>query len=104
MDRHSEIKAFPLTQGFATVVDLEDFHMFGKHKWFAKFGAGKVPYAARSVRENGKTRTVRLHRVIMNSPQGMEVDHENGDTLDNRRSNLKIVTKQKNLENRAYGQ
>lgn len=101
MGRHSEVKAIPLTRGFATVVDLEDYHKFGKYKWYAKFGAGKTPYAARSIKEDGHTKTVRLHREIMNAPSDMEVDHENGDTLDNRRSNLKVVTKQKNLENRV---
>ena len=104
MNRHSEIKAIPLTQGFATVVDLEDFLKFGKYKWYAKFSTGKTPYAARSVRKNGHTKTIRLHREIMNAPFDMEVDHKNGDTLDNRRScNLRVVTKQKNLENRSYG-
>ncbi len=102
MFRHSEVKAIPLTQGFATVVDLEDYHEFGKYKWFAKFGAGKTPYAARSIAVDGKTKTLRLHREIMKAPLDMEVDHKNGDTLDNRRScNLKVVTKQKNLENRV---
>lgn len=40
-----------------------------------------------------------LHNVIMNPPEGMEVDHENGNGLDNRRSNLRVVTHVTNMQN-----
>lgn len=42
---------------------------------------------------------VHLHRLIMNPPLGMVIDHINRDTLDNRRSNLRICTIQQNLRN-----
>lgn len=41
-----------------------------------------------------------LHRQLMDPPRGMEVDHINGDTLDNRRSNLRVCTRQQNHRNR----
>lgn len=41
-----------------------------------------------------------MHRVIMNPPVGMEVDHINRNKLDNRRSNLRICTHAENLANR----
>lgn len=43
----------------------------------------------------------RLHRVIMDPPKDMVVDHINGDTLDNRRSNLRICTVATNNRNRG---
>src|SRR5690349_9172361 len=45
-------------------------------------------------------KTIMLHRFIMNAPEGMEVDHINGDGLDNRRVNLRLVTKTENLRSR----
>ena len=34
----------------------------------------------------GKQKKIRMHKEIMQTPEGMETDHINGDTLDNRRS------------------
>lgn len=41
-----------------------------------------------------------LHRLITNAPKGLVVDHIDGNGLNNRRSNLRVVTQQKNLWNR----
>jgi hypothetical protein len=40
-----------------------------------------------------------MHRVILNAPKGLMVDHINHDTLDNRKENLRIVTNQQNTFN-----
>ena len=41
-----------------------------------------------------------MHRAIMQPAKGMDVDHINGNRLDNRRSNLRVVTRSQNLTNR----
>jgi hypothetical protein len=40
-----------------------------------------------------------IHRVIINCPHGFAIDHINGDKLDNRKCNLRIVTAQQNKMN-----
>ena len=42
---------------------------------------------------------VKLHRLIMNCPEGMEIDHINHDTLDNRKSNLRVCSRFENQQN-----
>jgi hypothetical protein len=41
-----------------------------------------------------------MHRLLLSAPDGMEVDHKNGDGLDNRRSNLRLATHRQNMANR----
>lgn len=48
----------------------------------------------------GKRSVLRLHRLLIDAP-GLEVDHVNGNPLDNRRCNLRAVTAQQNQWNRV---
>ncbi len=81
------------------MVDDTDFKWLNQWKWFAK-KASYCSYAARSVHNNGKCKTVWMHRLIMSDPEGMEVDHKNGNSFDNQRENLEKTTKAENLERR----
>ena len=82
-----------LTRGAVTVIDDGNAHLKEK-KWYQN----NTGYAARE--ENN--RTVLMHRLIMEAKPGQEVDHINGDKLDNRKSNLRFVTRRQNLQNRTW--
>ncbi len=56
-------------------------------------------YVATNMRINGKFKTVRLHRFILNAPANMLVDHANQDVLDNRKINLRLCTPAQNQAN-----
>lgn len=90
----------PLTQGKFTVIDAADLGKVDDLKWYAHTpDGGKLFYAVsqRSRTEGGKA--IRMHRLILNAPPGSEVDHINGDGLDNRRINLRFCTRSQNLQN-----
>lgn len=84
-----------LTQGQSVYVDEEDFRSLNKYKWRAQ-RAGKTFYAVREVRRDKKRFSEYMHRRIMSFPTDKEVDHIDGDGLNNRRSNLRVVTKSEN--------
>lgn len=42
-----------------------------------------------------------LHRLILNAPKGLDVDHINRNTLNNTRENLRLVTRLENNRNRS---
>jgi len=68
------------------------------HKWGVTKNISGF-YAVRSDYSTGKKKTVILHRCITNCPRGKVVDHKNGNTLDNRKSNLRICTIAENSKN-----
>ena len=93
-----EHRALPLTQGRFAIVDAEDYDRLARHKWCSANNNGRF-YAQR--RQDG--RTIKMHREILNIPSGLFCDHINHDTLDNRKSNLRICTAAQNAYNRRPG-
>lgn len=90
----------PLSLGGVSLVDHEDFERLHRYKWHSKKEKGYV-YAATNIRVlNGGYIARSLHKMVMNPPKGMVVDHINHDTLDNRRANLRVCTKAENNRNR----
>jgi hypothetical protein len=85
-----------LTQDKAAVVDAEDCEWLSKFKWHAH-ERGRTWYARRAA----SSRTVSMHRAILEHHgydlTSGEVDHINGDGLDNRKSNLQIVSHAENI-------
>jgi hypothetical protein len=95
------LREIPLTRGKVAIVDDADHGWLSAFKWHCTSDG----YASRtaSLRENG--RVVRrwsehMAVAIMGRRLGMQVDHANGDTLDNRRSNLRHATLSQNRANR----
>lgn len=82
-----------LTRGMTAIVDAEDYDWLSKIEW----SYSAVGYAAG--RHNG--RYVYMHRMIVGAKPGEYVDHINRNKLDNRRSNLRICTKQQNQHNQG---
>jgi hypothetical protein len=84
-----------------TIVEPPDYYRLCNFKWTLN-GNGIKFYAVRYVRVGpGKTKTIRLHREIMNPPAGLLVDHKNLDSLDNRRTNLRLATHSQNQCNKS---
>ncbi len=71
-------------------------HRWYAHRWYANV---KKFYVTTNTPPHGSK--LRLHRVVMSTPKGLQTDHINGDTLDNRKSNLRVCTSAENQRNRG---
>lgn len=91
------MRKIKLTQGKYALVDNSDFEYLNRWKWFYQ-GNG---YAARDQWIPSEKRDYRIymHRLIMNTPVGMDTDHINHNKLDNRRKNLLICDHSINMRN-----
>lgn len=86
-----------LCGGLVALIDADDVPLVQDHKWTWSASNGVM----RNVWISGcnTNRHVKLHRQILNPPRHMVVDHINGDKLDNRRSNLRVVEQWQNMVN-----
>jgi len=92
------MKKIPLTRGCFATVDDKDYAALAKYKWQVLNGRAGNKYAIRTP-SNQKAGEL-MHRSIIKPPEGYETDHINGNGLDNRRENLRMVTRSQNNQNR----
>lgn len=90
------MKKIYLSKNKYALVDDEDFNRVSHLSWYASksrnvFYAKHTPY---------KMVPINMHRLIMNPPKGVQIDHINGNGLDNRRKNLRFATNGQNMANR----
>jgi hypothetical protein len=97
---------------FTVTIDAEDWERVSQYTWGVAMNQYKplseykeLPkrFYIRTVRKNeeGLRKSLFLHRFLINTPKGMQTDHINGDTLDNRKKNLRFCTSAENQANRG---
>lgn len=90
------MKKIPLSgnhgAGLYAIVDDDDFSRLSKHSWCMDVGGG-YPMT------RYKTKAYRMHKMVLPAPKGMYTDHINRNKLDNRKSNLRVVTNSQNMLN-----
>lgn len=87
-----------LSTGEFTFLDSEDYLKFCKYSWYGHKN-GKTTYVERMKCSKGKRISIKLHRVILKAPPGVEVDHINRNGLDNRKCNLRLASRIENCRN-----
>jgi len=86
-----------------TVIDREDLQKAQEFKgaWYANWANKKTFYVHGTTMVDGKYAKIHFHRWIMDCPDGLHVDHINHDTLNNKRENLRNVTRTINNQNKT---
>lgn len=97
------MKRIKLTQQKFAIIDNNDFDWLNQWKWFYN----NQGYAVRSKyirssgygKKDGKSMTIYMHNLINKTPSNLETDHINRNKLDNRKENLRSVTRNQNQMN-----
>jgi hypothetical protein len=89
-----------LQHNFTTIIDDEDYHLIREYHWYAAEGVSTFYVQAGVYKDGVAMDLVRMHRVILGVPDGYQVDHRNGNGLDNRRVNIRVCTHQQNMCNK----
>lgn len=94
------IATIVLSQGYRAVIDAIDAPFVAGNDWSALVLANRRKvYAVRVKQISGKQQTILLHRLLMNAPDNMHVDHKDGDGLNCRRDNMRVCTQAENNRN-----
>lgn len=88
-----------VVSGRQVLIDDVDFDLFERSTWRLN-GPSNYSYVCRYEKRQRKTVGIFFHREILGAPKDMCVDHINGNTLDNRRENLRLCTHAENMKNR----
>jgi HNH endonuclease len=106
MDEYWNCLSLLLASGRSTLIDIEDYEWASQFSWCAP-PTGRKKDLHYVIRNRTGTFPGSMHRELMQAVKGEIVDHRNGNTLDNRRFNLRKCTKSQNKRNchkstRAY--
>jgi hypothetical protein len=98
------MKKIPLTQGKFALVDDEDFELINGFNWCAaKKGQGYYAVRSSSVKKKDigceNRHPIYLHQMVIKIPKDKVLDHINGNTLDNRKKNLRVCSQLQNKWN-----
>jgi hypothetical protein len=94
------MKEIQLTRGKVALVDDADYEWLSQTKWCAHQQKPGSFYAKCANPDPRGPKLLRMHRVILGADPSMQVDHIDGDTLNNQRSNLRLCTRAENIRNR----
>ncbi len=92
------MKRIPLLHNRFALIDNFDFEWLSQWNWFFH-KAGSKAYVARTIKCKGVRKKIYMHRLLLNAPGDLQVDHINGNGLDNRRFNLRLCTNAQNQHN-----
>jgi hypothetical protein len=100
LEERRKVLRLPLRHGLELIIEERDVWIFSTQHWNVR-REKNTAYLYRRVGSDPHRVGTFIHREVMAAPPGLFVDHINGNGLDNRRSNLRLVTRTQNVWNQA---
>lgn len=91
------MKEIKLTQGKVALIDDEDYDRLNQWRWYA-WRCGNTYYAVR--KKKNPTIFILMHRLILDTPSDMQVDHKDRNGLNNQKSNIRNCNNSDNQHNK----
>lgn len=99
-DRAGDVSTFTLPTGARVTISREDEDEVARYTWTEDRRSDTLAYARGRYRtQSGAAKYVYLHRLIAGTA-GVEVDHRDGNGLNNHRANLRPATRTQQMQNR----
>jgi hypothetical protein len=95
------VRLIELTQGFYAEVSDEDYESVSRFRWHVKKHR-RTAYAVRGNKSGSARCKTYMHREIIQAPDGLMVDHVDGNGLNNQRSNLRLSDNSQNQLNKKH--
>jgi hypothetical protein len=93
----------PLTQGKYALIDEEDYDLVSQYRWHAHSARGGERWYAHTTvstkQKHPRQTTLTMHRLLLDAPKGLLVDHADGDGLNNTRGNIRLASESQNGAN-----
>jgi hypothetical protein len=93
------MKTIPLSRGMVALVDDDGFESISLLHWYAHGNSQKGFYAVCHVNVKHRRITIPMHRCVLMLPYCRQTDHKNGNSLDNRKGNIRPSTHSQNQAN-----
>ena len=91
------MKKLALSGGYHCLVDDDDYDFLNQFEWYCSDNGSGHKYAHRRHPRAGGN--IKMHRMLAAAMPGDEVDHKDGNGLNNQRSNLRLCTRSQNVAN-----
>lgn len=88
------MKKIKVSSGYFATVDKESFEYLNNFTWYYQHGYARTDYYYK-----GEKFRIYMHIMVLGIKNGLEIDHINNNKLDNRKENLRFVTRSENMHN-----
>lgn len=83
------------------IIDREDFDKVNQFNtsWYLVYNKNRIESVVTKIQRNKVRKSIKLHVLLTDRPDGLVVDHIDGNVLNNKKSNLRVVTAEENATN-----